>query len=485
MSQPPCRRSTIISLRGREQRYSAPGKPRQASKICCISVTWGRSPGSTSRGTAAEWAGEFGTSPPACLFLIKAHSIIDIIAHACYMGASLTFSRASGGTALPWYNLPGVASLRRMPRRSVSSQHPTVNREVRTTWRRKPSGSPNMPPPFDMRICRRGGRAASEGVHHRHGGGGHLRQRVAVEPHRHRLCRAHRARRHDAASSAATGRAVQAPAAALANGALAHAFELDSLTRPGAGAHPGATVLPPALAIAQQARRQRRPGADRRLRRRQRGDDPDRPRHRAHQRGARLSRAGHHRAVRRGGRLPVICWGSTPAAMTNALGIAGSLAGGLLEFAQRRWRHGEAAASRARLGGRRPRRQPGRRRLRRAAHRASKASSGFSGCSAPKLDEAELTRGLGRGVSSSRPRCLKRYPVPRDRARRGQGGARSAGRARLLPARDVEAITVTGNRAHDRAPQHPGARRSDAGAIQHPVLRRAGAPPRGARSRIL
>src|SRR5580693_3385584 len=48
------------------------------------------------------------------------------------------------------------------------------------------------------------------------------------------------------------GRSVQAPAAALANGALAHAFELDSLTRPGAGAHPGATVLPPALAVAQQ-----------------------------------------------------------------------------------------------------------------------------------------------------------------------------------------------------------------------------------------
>src|SRR5437016_11153597 len=49
------------------------------------------------------------------------------------------------------------------------------------------------------------------------------------------------------------GSAVQAPMAALANGALAHAFELDSLTRPGAGAHPGATVLPPALAVAQEA----------------------------------------------------------------------------------------------------------------------------------------------------------------------------------------------------------------------------------------
>src|ERR1700727_567569 len=48
------------------------------------------------------------------------------------------------------------------------------------------------------------------------------------------------------------GTSVQAPAAALANGALAHAFELDSLTRPGGGARPGATVLPPALAIAQE-----------------------------------------------------------------------------------------------------------------------------------------------------------------------------------------------------------------------------------------
>src|SRR5204863_6904669 len=96
------------------------------------------------------------------------------------------------------------------------------------------------------------------------------------------------------------GPAVQAPSAALANGALAHAFELDSLTRPGAGAHPGATVLPPALAIAQE--RGRRPGLDRRLCRRERGDDPDRAGDRAHQRGARLSRAGHDRPVWRSGR---------------------------------------------------------------------------------------------------------------------------------------------------------------------------------------
>ena len=43
--------------------------------------------------------------------------------------------------------------------------------------------------------------------------------------------------------------------AALALGAFAHAFELDSLRKPGAGAHPGATVALPAFALAQaQAR---------------------------------------------------------------------------------------------------------------------------------------------------------------------------------------------------------------------------------------
>ena len=43
----------------------------------------------------------------------------------------------------------------------------------------------------------------------------------------------------------AEGPTLQAPAAALANGTLAHAFESDNLTKPGAGVHPGATLLPP------------------------------------------------------------------------------------------------------------------------------------------------------------------------------------------------------------------------------------------------
>lgn len=50
----------------------------------------------------------------------------------------------------------------------------------------------------------------------------------------------------------ASGPKVHAPFAALANGAAAHAFEHDSLRAPGAGVHPGACLLPPAMAIAEE-----------------------------------------------------------------------------------------------------------------------------------------------------------------------------------------------------------------------------------------
>jgi 2-methylcitrate dehydratase PrpD len=45
---------------------------------------------------------------------------------------------------------------------------------------------------------------------------------------------------------------VHAPSAALANGAFAHAFEMDNLTKPNSGSHPGATMLSSALAVAQE-----------------------------------------------------------------------------------------------------------------------------------------------------------------------------------------------------------------------------------------
>lgn len=44
---------------------------------------------------------------------------------------------------------------------------------------------------------------------------------------------------------------VAPPAAALANGVAAHAFELDGLRKPSAGVHPGAILLPSALAVAE------------------------------------------------------------------------------------------------------------------------------------------------------------------------------------------------------------------------------------------
>src|SRR6202023_593547 len=48
------------------------------------------------------------------------------------------------------------------------------------------------------------------------------------------------------------GLKVNAPAAALANGALGHAFELDAKTEPNSGTHPSATLFTSALAVAQE-----------------------------------------------------------------------------------------------------------------------------------------------------------------------------------------------------------------------------------------
>jgi 2-methylcitrate dehydratase PrpD len=128
------------------------------------------------------------------------------------------------------------------------------------------------------------------------------------------------------------GRAVAAPFAALANGAMAHAFELDNLTWPNSGVHPGATMLVPALAVAQERGIGGREliaafvaGAEAMIR---------------------IGRATKHNNESRGFHAPgttgpfgaVIAVGRLlrfdAKKMTNAIGIAGSLAGGLLEFAR-------------------------------------------------------------------------------------------------------------------------------------------------------
>jgi 2-methylcitrate dehydratase PrpD len=185
---------------------------------------------------------------------------------------------------------------------------------------------------------------------------------------------------------------VHAPSAALANGALTHAFELDNLTKPDSGAHPGATLFPSALAVAQEHGIGGRDlvtafvaGAEVMIR---------------------IGRATKHTNEARGFHAPGTTgpFGAAVAVgklqgfdaerMANALGLAGSLAGGLLEFA-----HSDGAmVKRLHLG--------------RAAEggvlAASLAAEGFTGPTTvleghygflrvfcTDYDVAELTRGLG------------------------------------------------------------------------------------------
>ena len=128
------------------------------------------------------------------------------------------------------------------------------------------------------------------------------------------------------------GPRVHAPAAALANGALAHAFEMDNLTWPSTGVHPGATLLASSLAVAQE----RGMGGRELLTAVVAGAEVM----------IRIGRATKHSNEGRGFHAPGTTgpFGAAVACgrlmrfdaerMRNALGIAGSLACGLLEFAR-------------------------------------------------------------------------------------------------------------------------------------------------------
>ncbi len=125
---------------------------------------------------------------------------------------------------------------------------------------------------------------------------------------------------------------LQAPAAALANGALAHAFELDNLRFPGAGVHPGATVAMPALAVAEDI------GAS--------GRDLIRAVVAGCEVMFRIGAASRHTSEKLGFHAPGLTgpFGSAVACgrllgldadrMIDSMGIAGSLSSGLLEFAK-------------------------------------------------------------------------------------------------------------------------------------------------------
>src|ERR1700738_1470299 len=106
------------------------------------------------------------------------------------------------------------------------------------------------------------------------------------------------------------GARLNAPAAALANGAIAHAFEMDNLTWPNTGVHPGATLLAPALAVAQERALDGEAligaviaGAEVMIR---------------------IGRATHHRNESRGFHAPG-CWGSMPAGCATRSGLRARL----------------------------------------------------------------------------------------------------------------------------------------------------------------
>lgn len=134
------------------------------------------------------------------------------------------------------------------------------------------------------------------------------------------------------ASILGTPHKIRPPYAALANGATAHAFELDGMCQPSVGAHPGAGLAVPGLAVAQTQRNSGRELIT------------------AFVAGAevmyRIGDAAHHSSERIGFHAPGLLgvFGGAITAgllmkldterLTHALGIAGSLTAGILEFSK-------------------------------------------------------------------------------------------------------------------------------------------------------
>ena len=236
------------------------------------------------------------------------------------------------------------------------------------------------------------------------------------------------------------GAKVHAPAAALANGTLAHAFELDSVTVPGSGSHPAATLFPPALAVAQELGLSGRAliaafvaGAEVMFR---------------------IGHATKHSNETRGFHAPgttgpfgaAVAVGHLrqlgAAKMTNALGIAGSLACGLLEFVN----GSGAMVKRLHLG--------------RAAESgvlaASLASEGFTGPSSVlegkfgflhvfcnEWDMQALTRGLGTEYVTPSI-SMKNYACHMT-AQNSIAATQELRAEHKFEASDVESITIAGD----------------------------------------
>jgi 2-methylcitrate dehydratase PrpD len=204
-----------------------------------------------------------------------------------------------------------------------------------------------------------------------------------------------------------SGVRLQAPYAALANGAFAHAFEQDSLRKPGAGVHPGAALFAPALALAQE----RGVSGERVLLAVIAGCEVM----------FRIGSASLHSSEQLGFHAPGltgpygasiaagIVMGLNSAQLTHALGIAGSLSGGLLAFSQslegaevkrlhlgRACESGVLAARLAEEGFAGP-------------ERVLEGRFGFLDAYCAERDASKLTAGLGTEWETRRI-CLKAYP---------------------------------------------------------------------------
>jgi 2-methylcitrate dehydratase PrpD len=253
------------------------------------------------------------------------------------------------------------------------------------------------------------------------------------------------ARRNSAAGRSSIlgtgGAPVSAPAAALANGAMTHAFELDNLTKPDSGSHPGATVFTAALAVAQERGLSGRElltafvaGAESMIR------IGHATKHTNEARGFHApGTTGPFGAAVASGRL----MGFDAEKMTNALGVAGSCAGGLLEFAHA---GNGAMVKRLHMG--------------RAAEggvlAASLASEGFTGPSSVlegengflrvfcnDWDVAELTHGLGTDYFTL-DIMMKRYAC-HITAHNPVEATLELRKEHKFTAADVAAITIAGN----------------------------------------
>jgi 2-methylcitrate dehydratase PrpD len=194
--------------------------------------------------------------------------------------------------------------------------------------------------------------------------------------------------------------------ATLANGTMAHAFELDNVRQPGAGVHPGATAFLPAFAMAEEK------AAD--------GKALLAAFVAACEVVSRIGVAAGNSLEKRGFHAPALTGtfagaaaagrllGLTEGQMVNAFGIAGSYSGGLMEFS--RCKEG-AMIKRLHLG----------KAAEGGVNAALLASKGFAGpetvlegefgfcrafSDAPKL--AALTQRLGRDFESMNI-CIKRY----------------------------------------------------------------------------